>query len=123
MKVLFSNFFISVLNYFIQNVGNSFFVKVVPPGTPNYYPLFFFFSSIKQNGNVIYIVALPSAYCNGNWTFQSTSTVYGVIAKARSDCYIYGEVGPNIPAYMFNPNVPSVSTTIYVRITLPPDIT
>lgn len=123
MKVLFSNFFISVLNYFIKNVGNCFCVRLVPPGTINYFSLFFFFSSINRNGNVIYIVALPSAYCNGNWTFQSSDIVYGVIANAGTNCAIYSFLGPNIPAYILNPNVQSVSTTLYVRITLPPDIT
>lgn len=121
MKLIFSEFFYSLVKYYTSNIGNCILIQVVPPPYIGYSNIYFLINSVTRDGNTIYVIALPPT-CNTLSTFRSTATIYANIGKCNG-CSVVSYFNPTVTAYIPNQDIQVLSTTFYIRIILPPDIT
>ncbi len=126
MKLLFNDFFYSYLIYYITNVRSCAYIGLVPPGSNAYSKgIWYFISSVSRNGNVIYLIGYPLT-CNGTADFSyNPSSPPAIDMTLCSTCGQYTNyfgLQDGVIAIV-NQKVPALSTTLYMRITLPPDIT
>lgn len=126
MKLLFNDFFYSYFTYYITKVRSCVIIGLVPPGSYTVSKAIWYrISSVTRDGNIIYLVGYPLP-CNGtaDFTYDARSTPQ----VDMSLCSTCGDYTNHFGLYgglitIVNQNVQALSTTLYIRITLPPDIT